>query len=539
MGYATGETEPLEPGLAEALARPDAYPNDPDAGGGVQVVQTHLSHVFLTRTRVYKLHKDVDLDFVSFASQRARNEDGLRELRLNRRLAPDVYLGLAPVERGGGSFRVGATIADPGVLGAGEHCVVMRRLPQSRDARSLLEAGQLGREAIRRLARQLAHFHCHHGLGRPSPFSADAWTLRIAHRVEANLESLLGRTPGVVSEKDVWRLQELARGAFARLEPCFEQRRVDGRAVDAHGDLHLDHVWFERDDADPIVIDCIAFDESLRRIDAASDLAFLAMDLGNRGRPDLAEHLLATYAAAADDYDLYHVIDFYIGYRAAVRAKVAALESVDSSIPEAQRTQAKERAQRRIDFALGVLSPRSPGRVHLVGGIIGTGKSTVARALAEETGAVVISSDEVRRAIEGRETGETGWQQGRYAPESTERIYTAMLERAEPVVASGRDVVLDASWSRRDRRDRARSTADAWGAQSVFVEVCCPRDVTLTRLEERRRRGTDASEAGPALYDDFAAAFEAPDEWPTAARILVDSTQPDWRERLSWALQLR
>lgn len=535
----TSELEALEAGLPEALSRPEAYPNDPDAREGVDVVQTHLSHVFLTRNRVYKLHKDVDLGFVSFTTQRARNEDGLRELHLNRRLAPDVYLGLAPVERVGGSFQVVATVADPTTVGVGEHCVVMRRLPEGRDARSLLEAGALGRPALRRLATQLARFHRDHSLGRPSPFSPDEWLLRIAHPVEANFESLLGHTPMVVPEKDVSRLRDLTQQAFERLGLYFERRRENGRATDAHGDLHLDHVWFESDDADPIVIDCIAFDEGLRRIDAAADLAFLTMDLGNRGHRDLAELLLATYAAVADDYDLYHVIDFYMSYRAAVRAKVAALESVDPGVPEAQRGEARQRAQRRIDFALDVLAPRSPGSVHLVGGIIGTGKSTVARALAEETGAAVISSDAVRLRMDDEETRPAGWQEGRYSLKSTERVYAAMLERAEAVVASGRDVVLDASWSRRDRRERARAAARAWGATTAFVEVCCPREITLARLEERQRRGDDASEAGPEIYDDFAAAFEAPDEWPEAARFLVDSSQPDWRERLGTTLRLR
>jgi aminoglycoside phosphotransferase family enzyme/predicted kinase len=520
--------EPLDPSIPESLSAAGAF-SDP-----VSVVQTHLSHVFLTHDRVFKLHKDVDLGFVSFATQRERNLDCLRELSLNRRLAPDVYLGIAPIERKRGRWVVGETRSDPADLESGEHCVVMRRLPDGRDALSLLNAGLLEWDAIERLAGKLARFHQEQSLGRPSPYSQSEWRDRIAGSAEANFASLLERAPDVVPRSEILELRDLSRETWARIQPAIDGRRLAGKAVEGHGDLHLDHVWFETDDAGPLVIDSITFSEELRCIDSASDIAFLAMDLGSRGRPDLGEHLLATYALASDDYDLYEVIDFFIGYRAAVRAKVAALEMTDDRIAARQRQGARNRAQRRVDFARRVLMPRAPARVYLVGGIIGGGKSTAARTLARATGAVVVSSDEVRRFApeDASEGGAGGWPEARYSRAARARVYDAMLEGAASVVASGRDVVLDASWSTRETREQARAWASAHASHPVFIEIRCDRAVALARLEARQHQANDASEAGPVLYDDFAGSFENPDEWPTQDLVVIATDLPDWRERL-------
>lgn len=527
--------ELLDPSLPEALATAGVLPETGSAGPSV--VQTHLSHVFLTQDRVYKLHKDVDLGFVSFATQEARNRDCVRELVLNRRLAPDVYLGIVPIEPAGESWRVGAPVADPKELGPLEHCLVMRRLPDGRDALQLLEAAALTREQLDRLAKRLADFHREHPLPRPLPYSEPDWLRRIAGPVEANFESLLERTPGVVPESDVVALREATEHAWEEIQPAVARRRREGRAVDGHGDLHVDHVWFETDDAEPLVIDCIAFNEELRHIDPASDVAFLSMDLASRGHPRLAEHLLARYALAADDFGLYDVIDFFMSYRASVRAKVAALETKDERIPPGQRRAAEDRAQHRVDFARRVLAPRDPGRVYLVGGLIGGGKSTAARAIAAATGAVVISSDEVRRSIEARDASAApGWREGRYSRQATQRIYDALLERATPVVASGRDVVLDASWASKERREAARAWATEIGAHAEFVEIRCSRDVALNRLEARQKKGTDASEAGPEIYDDFARAFDDVDEWPAEHHRIVETDREGWQQRLGAAM---
>lgn len=530
----------LDPALPGCLARASAYPHDPSAAEGVQEIQTHLSHVFLTGERVYKVKKSVDLGFVNFRSQEARNLDCVRELALNRRLAPDVYLGIAPIERRDGGFLVGALDPDPGDasrLGRGEHCVVMRRLPAGRDASSLLEAGRLPAAWIDTTADLIAAFHERQRLGTPGPFPPETWLDRIWRPVAANFGSMQQGGGEPVESAEIRRLQARATEAFERLHPAFEARRLAGRVVDGHGDLHLEHFWFEGDDGHPVVIDCLEFDEALRCIDAASEVAFLAMDLGFRGHGGLAERWLASYAAAADDYGLYDVVDFFISYRAAVRAKVEAIAARDAEIPETQRRESAARARQRVRFAIQALQPRGRGRVYLVGGLIGAGKSTLARALAEGSGAVVVSTDAVRRrdAVAQAQPAAPGdWQSGRYAPRSTARIYEAVLARAEPVVASGRPVVLDASWSRGEQRERARRWAAGLGAPSCFFEARCSREQTLQRLARRRARGDDPSEAGPEIYDRFANDYEAvaADEWPASRHRVVHTDRESWRDEL-------
>jgi len=527
-------SEALPAGLVAALQLPKAYPHDPTAEEVLESVQTHLSHVFLTGDRVYKLRKAVDFGFVSFASRAARNADCLREIALNRRMAPSVYLGIAAVELQRGSFTVGPTLSDPASLGDAEHCVVMRRLPEGRDALSLLESGELCAEQLRRVAKRVAEFHRNHGLGVPAPFTPSQWLERVAAPVRGNFESLGEDPDDPALTARVALLRERSERALVELRDRLERRRADGRAVDGHGDLHLQHVWFETPDAAPQVIDCLEFSEDLRRIDAASELAFLAMDLGYRQRSDLAESLLADYAEAADDYDLYSVVDFFMSYRAAVRGKVAALTARDPAVAARQRRRAAGSAARHIDFAVRALHPPRPGRIYLVGGLVGTGKSTAARAIAAETGAVVLASDRLRRRLLGAPQRTAGWREGRYTAEAVEGVYAALLERAAPVVDSGRSVVLDASWSRRRLRERARAWAQQHQADCVFAEVRCPRSLALARLAQRQQQGRDPSEAGPELYDRFAASFEPLDatEWPPRQRWILDTAAPTWRESL-------
>jgi len=528
--------QPVDVGVPAALAKPAAYPHDPGAAQGVTEIQTHLSWVFLTRERVYKVRKSVDLGFVSFLSREERNADCVREVHLNRRLAPDVYLGVAPIERRGDGFAVGEIDPEPGTLPPLEHCVVMRRLPDGRDASTLVDAGALQPAWLDRVAVKLGEFHATHGLGRPSPFSPEQWRAAIWGPVEANCDSLVESGCPTVSTRDVEALRARSRAVFDRLAPRFEARRADGRAVDAHGDLHLEHVWFETDDAEPVVIDCLEFSSALRHIDAASELAFLAMDLGFRGHTDLGDRFLARYAAASDDYDLYSVVDFFISYRSGVRGKVEAIASQDARIHVEQRERSARLAAERVAFAMRVLEGRSPGCVFLVGGIIGSGKSTVARALADLNSAAIVASDRVRLSIDDGTASAAGadWQQGRYAPEATGRVYEEMLVRAVAVVQSGRPVILDASWADAARRARARAWAAEQGAETVFVEVRCGRDETLVRLARRQREGTDPSEAGPELYDAFVASFEPVEEgeWAGDRHWQLETDRASWGEEL-------
>jgi aminoglycoside phosphotransferase family enzyme/predicted kinase len=526
-----GDSSPLlEPGVLAALARPAAYPGDASARE-ITWVQTHLSHVFLSGARVYKFRKPVDLGFVRFTTRAERNADCLREVALNRRLAPDVYLGVAPLETDGGRVRVGAP-QEALAEGAPEHCVVMRRLPDGRDALSLLQRGALGPAQLARVARRIARFHAACGLGVPAPYGESEWIDHCARPALANFATLRDFARDGEDRRRLERLEAATRD-FPRVHAArFEARRRAGCAVDGHGDLHLQHVWFERDDAEPIAIDCLEFDAELRRIDVASEVAFLAMDLRYRGAAGLAELFLRVYASERDDFDLYRVVDWFTSYRAAVRAKVAAIAAGESEIEPAQRRRAEESASRHLALALECLeAPRAPALV-LVGGAVGTGKSTLAGVLADALGAAVVSSDRVRKHRLGLAAGGRA-DASAYTADAKAAVYAALLERAEAVVASGRVAVLDATFGSRREREAARAHAAAWKIPVFFVEACCAPEIARARLERRRREGGDPSDAGPELQAASLAGFEPLDEWPASQRAQVHTDAPAWQDAAS------
>lgn len=506
--------------LVEDLAWSAAYPDDPTAGEGVETIQTHLSHLFLTPQRVVKLRKAVRLPFVDFSMRARRVADCHNEVALNRRLAPDVYLGVARVEERAGHFEVREQWEPE--LG---HChelecervVVMRRLESGRDALSLLENGVLQASHLDAVAATLARFHARVGLGCPAPWTTDGWREHCLRPIQANLDSL-GETS--LDDATVDAVRELCATTRERVDTMrdvLEVRRLEGRAVEGHGDVHLQHIWFERHAPEPVLIDCVEFDPALRRIDSASEVAFLAMDLAYRGREELAAHFLRRYAAEVDDFGLFGVIDLYQSYRAAVRGKVAALAAVDPAVGPDQRKAARASAQRHVELALQMIQERPKGALVLVCGTVGVGKSTVAEALAERTGGAVISSDWTRKHMDGlcpdeHRAAETD--RGIYSADKKDAVYSALLARSEAVVDSGRLAILDATFDRRVRRDRVRVWAAERGIDAALMRVDCDEALTRERLERRASKGTDASDAGPELLSVSRARFESPTEWP-------------------------
>ncbi len=497
-------------------------------------IQTHISHVFLVGDRVYKLRKPVVLPFLDFGSRAARNEDCLREVSLNRRLAPDVYLGVVSMHLDGASLEIGAPVdaeLDPAV----EHAVLMRRLPEGRDALAMLDAGTLAPEQLERVAARLARFHDAVSLGQSAPFSRDDWYDRNATPVLDCVRDL--GASGLLEAARLDRLRSAATGALDALASTFEDRRIAGRAIDAHGDLHLDHVWFETDDAPPLLVDCLEFDTELRKIDRASEVAFLAMDLAYRGRDDLAGVFLSAYASASDDYDLYRVVDYYAAYRALVRAKVAALAAGQESVAPKQQRAARESALGHVALAERFLAESGEGAILLTCGTVGSGKSSVARARALRDGGVLISSDRLRKRLSGLDVTDHAAREvdaGLYAPERRGATYEAMLERAALVTASGRVAILDASFTRRADRDRARAWAEKRGIDADLIEVRCDPEIAHERLVARERSRADPSDAGADFLEVSIERFEPPEEWPDDRRQVVytDGTlEPKAEER--------
>ncbi|HJK99408.1 MAG TPA: AAA family ATPase [Polyangiaceae bacterium LLY-WYZ-14_1] len=491
---------------------------------GERLVETHISWVVLTRDRAFKVKKPVDFGFLDFTSPERRRQACEEEVRLNRRLAPAVYLGVVPVTRdaGHGGLRFGGVEAD-----AIDWAVEMVRLADARRADQMLDRGAFGVPEVDGVARTLAEFH------RQAPTSPEIDALGQPERVAVNVRENFDQTRGLLDEvlgpEEAWEVESWQLRFLEEEASRFRSRVAQGRIRDGHGDLRLDHVYLETGipgEGRVTVVDGIEFNRRFRYADVAADLAFLSMDLTFHGRADLAERLLATYAAETGDWDLYGLVDFYESYRAYVRGKVELFVATDPEASPEVREGKRRDARRHLLLALASERRRlTPPVVVAVGGVIATGKSSVAARLAARLEAPVVATDRTRKQLLGvpLEASATDHRPDAYSPATTERTYREVLRRASVVVRSGRPVVLDATFSARQQRGEARRLAQELGVPFVFVECRAGRDSLEERLLRRGGPGGSVSDARIDLLDRSLAAFEpvSGDELPAAERAVI------------------
>ncbi|PRX45210.1 hypothetical protein B0I33_110310 [Prauserella shujinwangii] len=463
------------------------------AGGFAAVHETHIGVVFLVGDRAYKIKKPVDLGFLDFSTPELRRAACAREVELNRRLAPDVYLGVAELSD---------------VDGTVEPVVVMRRMPADRRLATLVREGADVTSAVDRLARMVAAFHS--TADRGPEIDGEGSRDAIERRWRDSFEQV--RPLGVLGTAEFTEIERRALEFLAGRAALFDRRIAEGRVVDGHGDLLADDV-FCLDDG-PRVLDCLEFDDRLRWLDGLDDIAFLAMDLERLGSPALARRLLARYAEFAGDPSPASLRHHYVAYRAFVRAKVACLRSAQGDPGSAG--QAREYAA----VALRHLRAGGP-RLVLVGGLPGTGKSTLAGRIADELGAVLLSSDRLRKELAGvspHESRAAGYGAGIYSSGHTELTYGELRHRAEELLALGETVVLDASWIHASERAAVTDVAVRTHSELRALRCVAPPEVAARRIRDRHG---DVSDADPAVAARMAADAEP---WPEATEI--DTTVP-------------
>jgi aminoglycoside phosphotransferase family enzyme/predicted kinase len=477
--------------VVEALANPGFYPEAPET---VEHVQTHISHVFLAGAFVYKLKKAVRLPFLDFSTVASRRVFCDEEVRLNRRLSPAVYLGVRRITRASN----GTLVLD----GDGEtvdYVVWMRRLPARRTLAALIDAGQVRPEMLGQLATLLAHFHA----------AAPTGPAIATYATPAALETTWNRTldlatpfvGGIVAPQLHGILTELGHEFVRRHEALFHERERNARIREGHGDLHAEHVYFVDAPvpAPPLaplpagmyVVDCLEFSLPLRCNDVASEIAFTAMDLERRGRDDLARDFVRRYVAATHDGGIERLLPFYTCYRACVRGAVEALKNAETEVPPIEREAARHRSGAYFDLAFRCAWSTEGPALIACAGLSGTGKSTVAAAIADATGYGLLSSDVLRkRGIVG--TTPASYGEGMYASAARTAVYRTLCREAERLLRDGRGVVADATFLRLADRASLAGVAAACGRPHVFVECRAPEDVVRGRLLARRGSLSDA-----------------------------------------------
>lgn len=466
-----------------------------DAGADTQVLETHISTLFFTRSRVFKLPKRVRLPFLDTLDTANRLRLVRREFELNRRFAPDVYLGLADIHE-----------LDELV----DHMIVMRRLPAGLSLTNM--AGHPGfDDCLRQVARRVASMHASSEAVEDAPVAELG---RIVKNWNDNFEAIEPHVGPIIDPDRFVRVRDLAHNYLAHGTELFESRIEEGYVRDGHGDLIADDIYCLDDG--PRILDCLAFDDDLRIGDVLNDIAFLVMDIHRLAGQGSAMQLMRWYHEFSNERHPASLAHHYVAYRAHVRAKVACLR-----VEQGDRSNV-ELARVYHDLALHHLE-RTHIRIILVGGGAGVGKTLLSERIATHYAYVHLATDEIRHDITDVPRGEhviAAPGTRIYSPELIDATYDEQRRQAELLLRMRHSVVLDASWTHEHHRAAARELATRCGAELVEIECRLDQEVAKERIARRLANPLDPSDATPEIADYLAMQR---DPWPTATRL---STRP-------------
>ena len=501
--------------LVERLSDPAFYP---ERTRTVEVIQTHISFIFLTDEHAYKVKKPVDFGFLDYTTLAKRKECCEREVTLNRRLCPDTYLGVVELRESDGRL----SLDGPGETV--ECAVKMKRLPADRMLRRVLGRGEGDDDLFRRIARIVADFHAQ------TVLSPEVGAIKGLDGAKLNCDENFTQTEkyvGTLVPAATFDFTRTSTDLFFQRHPGLFARRVrEGRIVDGHGDLHLDSICA----TEPIrIFDCIEFNERFRIQDTAEEVAFLAMDLDFHGYAPFGKAFVGAYVKASGDGEVLRLLAFYKAYRGYVRAKVSSFAGDDPHIPADARDAFRTTASRYYELAAHYAAACNPQRLIVMCGLTGSGKSTLARKVAELYGLQIVRSDVVRKELLGLAPDErrhVPFDQGEYAPSMTERTYGAMLERAAPLLRLGHSVILDGCFIRRSQRRAARKLARRLGVPFLLLECRTSEAVIRDRLERRVRKNGGVSDGRWEIYHGQLAEYEPPEEIGGDERVVLDRSKP-------------
>jgi len=447
----------------------------------IELVETHISWVILAGDYAYKIKKSLDLGFLDFSTLDRRRHFCEEELRLNRRLAPAVYLDVVAVT---------GTPEAPALNGAGEaieYAVRMTRFPQDAQLDNLLTSGALGPAHIDAIAHMMAAFHQRADTANGnSPYGDPGHVLQ---PVAENFTQVRERVTRPEWLRELAGLEQWSHAEFDTLQPAFIERKRQGHVRECHGDLHLRNLAWWNDG--PIAFDCIEFSPGLRWIDTLSDIAFLVMDLHDRGQAALASRFLNAYLEQAGDYEGVVLLPFYLVYRAMVRAKVDTIRAAQPGIEDNERRQAESELYTYLQLAQSYTRAPAP-KLIITHGVSASGKSTLTQALLEKTGAVRVRSDVERKRLHGSADGERGSSGGMYSAGATARTYDRLLELADAVLRAGYSVIVDATFLKYSLREAFRKLAASSRAPFVILELSAPPGTLRRRIIARHGDVSDA-----------------------------------------------
>jgi len=508
----------ITPHILESLRNPSAYPVQTRT---VELIQTHVSWLFLTESHVFKLKKPVNFGFLDFSTLDLRRFYCHEEIRLNKRLCPDIYEQVIELHESdsGASFVGNGNVLD--------YAVMMKRLPADRMLDKLVDSGMISRDEILIVAHAISAFHAN---AASSPYVSEFGSLtQIRSNWRENFEQSLPFQVSTLPPTVYETINSYVDGFIDCHSTIFNERIENGDIRECNGDIHLGNICLFNNTA--YIFDCIEFNERFRYSDTAADIAFFLMDLDFHRRPDLADAALSTYITASGDGGLAQLVTFYKVYRAFVRGKVESLLLQDTGIDPEERAVAEKRAISYFRLAQGYcLRDRLPPTLFITCGTMGCGKSTLANQLTFELGFSTYNSDTVRKQLAGLQADvavQTSFGVGLYSKEMSQRSYLQLEHLAEVELASGHSVLIDASFGTATGRARFSKLAASSHARFVILFVQCDPDEQRRRLYERTRLGTSISDGRAELLDEQESVFEVPDDTEGDIITVLTSMSPE------------
>lgn len=505
--------------LLHFLEQPESYPHQVDE---VQHIQTHISHVFIAGSFVYKLKKYVNFDFLDYSTLEKRRELCYQEVKLNRRLSDDIYLGVIGFAKKEEAYFFEEDDLDSERIV--EYAVKMNKLPDDYFLHRITENYKLTFEHLDRVADRLAGFY----LDQDQPSDISEWgkikTIKV--NTDENFEQtepFIGQT---IDQNSFTAIRYFTNQYFQQNKQFFQERIDNGRIVDGHGDLKLEHIHITPKNVQ--IYDCIEFNERFRFGDVAADLAYLAMDLDFNHCRREEHYFVNQMSKMLDDKHLLQIIDFYKCYRAYVKGKIKSLQSSEEETAEDERENAERLAKQFFNLSLRYALLGSGPAVIVIMGRIGTGKSTLAKLLATRLNIEQYSSDEIRKSLAGlplTERTASARRKSLYSGEMSEKTYNKLFEKALEPVSRGNAVIIDATFSNQKLRQTLIDKAHKEAASFLFVETQASDETIINRLQERAERTDVISDARPEDFEKLNAGYENPSELDKQHYIAVNTDQ--------------
>lgn len=470
-----------QPVLIRSLLKPDVYDHQV---ADIQLIETHISWIILTGEYAYKIKKPIDLGFLDFSTLEKRLFCCNEELRLNSRLAAEIYLDVVPIS---GTRELPVLHGTDDVI---EYAIKMVQFPQQAQLDNMLANGELGKPHMDAIARLVAEFHQTTDIAAKDSNFGDPD--HVYQPVAENFTQIREHLHTDKYDDQLAELEGWSKATFDLLRPIFEQRKHDGFIRECHGDMHLRNlVWFN---GRPLAFDCLEFNPALRWIDTLSEIAFLVMDLQDREQPQLAQRFLNTYLEQCGDYQGMRVFNFYLAYRALVRAKVDAIRAGQQGITNAERREAEDEFYAYLNLARSYTQPVKP-KLIITRGLSASGKSTLTQPLVELAGAIRIRSDVERKRLFGiradtdskEEIGE-----GIYSVKAGVKTYAKLRLLAETVVEAGFTVIIDAAFLKYEQRQPFRELAHQLQVPFIILEFTASAETLRQRIKARTQDVSDA-----------------------------------------------